>query len=379
MVQRRFVLSGILAFGLPLAATAQDIDTTPTQLDDGWEVGETAGVGFDPEFLSTLVEKIDSGWIPNVHAVVIEHDGRLVFERYRAGEDENWGDPLGLVEHGPTTLHDLRSVTKSVTAVLLGIALGAAAEEALERPITSFFPDRDGFGAGLDGVTLHHVLTMTAGLEWNEMVVPYTDRDNDEVKLYYTDDPVGLVLARDVIEPPGSEWYYNGGLTQLTAGVIETLTGKPLDAYAEEVLFGPLGITDYTWYRSRLWSSEISPGAASALRLRARDLAKIASVMLHDGQWQGRQVVPAAWVDASTTRHVEDVPWWPGTYGYGYFWYPGTLSWGQKVIRASGNGDQAIFILPDDKLAITVFAGNYNDFTHASADRIMGLIAQALR
>ncbi len=378
MVQRRIFLSGILAFGLPLAAMAQDIDTTPAQLDDGWAVAETAEAGLDPDILSTLVDRIDSGWIPNVHAVVIEHDGRLVFERYRPGEDENWGEPLGRVEHGPTTQHDLRSVTKSVTAVLLGIALGDAAEEALERPITSFFPGHETFGTELEGVTLHHVLTMTAGLEWNEMTVPYTDRSNDEVQLYYTDDPFGLVLARDVIETPGGHWYYNGGLTQLTAGVIENLTGKPLDDFAEEVLFGRLGITDYSWNRSPLWASDASPSAASGLRLRARDLAKIASVMLHDGQWQGRQIVPAAWVDASATRHVQTVPWWPGTYGYGYFWYPGTLSWGQDVIRASGNGDQAIFVLPDEKVAITVFAGNYNDFSHATADRIMGLIAQAL-
>lgn len=376
---KRLTLFGLLAFCLPFAAEAQDINTPPAKLDDGWDVAEPAEAGLDLEILSLLAERIESGWIPNVHAVVIEHRGRLVFERYNPGDDNNWGQPLGTVDHGPTTQHDLRSVTKSVTSMLLGIALGETAEEALARPITSFFPDRQEVGTGLDSVTLHHVLTMTAGIEWNEMTVPYTDESNDEIQLYYTDDPIGLVLSRGVVDPPGSGWYYNGGLTQLTAGVIEHLTGQTMDTYAEEVLFSPLGITDYTWHRSRAWSSEISPSAASGLRLRARDLAKLGSVMLHDGQWQGRQIVPAEWVTASTTRHVEDIPWFSGAYGYGYFWYPGSPGGGLKAFRGSGNGGQAILVIPEKGLAITVFAGNYNDFSLASDQRVIGLVFQALQ
>ena len=252
--------------------------------------------------------EVETGTLPNVHAVLIEHKGRLVFDRYWPGKDESWGQGLGHVDHARATQHDLRSVTKSVTSALLGIALGDTFEGALARPIASFFPDREALSAELDSVTLHHVLTMTAGLEWNEMEVPYTDNNNDEIRLYYTDDPVGLVLAREIRDTPGSRWYYNGGLTQVIAGVIEHLTGKPIDNYAEEVLFGPLGITDYTWHRSEAWRKDSSPSAASGLRLRARDLAKIASVFLHDGQWQSRQIVPAAWVAASTNRHVQTIP-----------------------------------------------------------------------
>ncbi|MEX0366378.1 MAG: serine hydrolase domain-containing protein [Ruegeria sp.] len=380
MFTRRCIVSALMAICLPLSAAAQEVATAPAALGDGWAVAEPAEAGLDPDALAALVEKIDGGGMPNVHAVLIEHKGRLVFERYWPGEDENWGQPLGRIEHGPTTQHDLRSVTKSVTSVLLGIALGETADAALARPIASFFPDREGLGVGLDTVTLHHVLTMTAGLEWNEMVVPYTDSRNDEIRLYVTDDPIGLVLARAVRNAPGSQWYYNGGLTQLIAGVIENLTGEPLDTYAEEVLFSPLGITDYTWHRSMNWSPDSSPSAASGLRLRARDLAKIGSLILNDGKWQGRQVVPADWVAASTTRHVQDNPWGPpGVYGYGYFWYPGTLRGGQRVVRAVGNGDQRIFVLPDAQLAITVFAGNYNDFSHLVGERIMGLIIDALQ
>jgi len=379
MLTRRYAVASFLAFCLPLTAAAQDIDTAPATLGDGWVVRKPSEAGLDPASLSALVSEIGTGILPNVHAVLIERNGRLVFERYWPGDDENWGQRIGRVDHGPATQHDLRSVTKSVTSALLGIALGDTAEDALARPISSFFPNREALGAGLDTVTLHHVLTMTAGLEWNEMEVPYTDNDNDEIRLYYTDDPVGLVLARSLRDTPGSRWYYNGGLTQVTAGVIEHLTSKTLDKYAEKVLFGPLGITDFTWHRSDAWLTNSSPSTASGLRLRARDLAKIASVILHNGQWQGRQVVPADWVAASTARYVQDNPWGPpGVYGYGYFWYPGTLRSGIKVIRAVGNGDQRIFVLPDVGLTITVFAGNYNDFRHSVGERIMGQILEAL-
>ena len=331
MLIRHPAMASLAVMCLPLAVAAQDIDRAPAVLDDSWPVGKPSEAGLDPAALSNMISEIDAGTLPNVHAVLIEHEGRLVFERYWPGDDENWGQDIGRINHGPETQHDLRSVTKSVTSALLGIALGNTAEDALSRPIVSFFPDLELRGPALDTVTLHHVLTMTAGLEWNEMDVPYTDSDNDEIRLYNTDDPVGFVLSREVRDAPGSRWYYNGGLTQVAAGVIQHLTDKPLDQYAEEALFDPLGITDYTWHRSDAWLANSSPSAASGLRLRARDLAKVASIFLHKGLWQGRQIVPSAWVASSTARHVQDNPWGPpGVFGYGYFWYPGALKSGSQ-------------------------------------------------
>ncbi|MEL6207798.1 MAG: serine hydrolase [Pseudomonadota bacterium] len=273
-------------------------------------------------------------------------------------------------------------MTKSVTSALVGIALGADHATAVHQPIASFFPDlADKIGDGMVQVSLHHVLTMTAGLEWNEMEVPYTDPSNDEIQLYRTDDPVGMVLARSVV-PPGNSWSYNGGLTQVAPGVIERLTGKPIDRFAEDVLFGPLDISDYEWPRSSAWSESASPGAASGLRLRARDLAKVASLFLHGGAWREQQIVPSGWITASTRRLVQDIPWGPpGVYGYGYLCYPGAFRdiGGLQVIRAVGNGDQRLFIVPDERIAVTVFAGNYNDFRHSSGDRIFAAVMGARR
>ena len=358
----------------------------PVAADDGWPVARAADAGFDAAALAQLSAGLRGGRYPNSHAVLVAAAGRLVYEIYLAGEDQRWGTSLGHVSFDQESLHDLRSVSKSVTSALLGIALARHDPEidfaaAVARPLADYFPDMAGkFGPGVGEVTLQQVLTMTAGLQWNEMTVPYTDRENDEIRLYYTEDPVAMVLARPLVDTPGDRWYYNGGLTQVIAGLIERLTGKPLDAFAEEALFAPLGITDYEWLGSSLWPRGSSPSAASGLRLRTRDLAKIGMLFLENGRWQGKQVVPAAWIELSTRRHVRDIPWGAGgLYGYGFMWYPGHREGDPKsrVIRALGNGDQRLFILPDEGLVVTVFAGVYNRFDLANGERILAALLAA--
>jgi CubicO group peptidase (beta-lactamase class C family) len=163
------------------------------------------------------------------------------------------------------------------------------------------------------------------------------------------------------------------------ATVIFNLTGQRLDEYARTRLFEPLGITDFEWLGpSGNWTLD-NPVAAWGLRLRARDLAKIGSVYLHGGRWKGQQVVPASWVDRSTTPHV--------TVGrgrfserftsYGYQWWVGTVLSGEEAIAGIGLGDQRLFILPDEqRLAVTIFAGQY-DGGMGQPERILARILAA--
>jgi CubicO group peptidase (beta-lactamase class C family) len=356
-------------------------DQAPAQLDDGWEVAAPSQSVFDPVALAALTEEIESNGIRNVHAVIVEHAGRLVYEQYFSGRDQRWGRSIGEISFDRDSVHDLRSVTKSVTSALLGIALGGDYQNAIERPVIGYFEDLQGkFGVGVEDVTLSHVLTMTAGLEWNEMTVPYTNPENDERRLNDTTDPVGMVLGRPVRDPVGSRWYYNGGLTHVLAGLIQRITAKRLDKFAEETLFGPLGITKYEWLGSSAWSPVEPPSAASGLRMRARDLAKFGSLFLHEGVWKGQQVIPAEWVDLSTQRHVQNIPWSSdGTYGYGFMWYPGRNmgSESYRIIRAVGYGDQRIFIVPEKEIVVTVFAGNYNSFRHKSGEKVLARVMDA--
>lgn len=360
-------------------ANAQSSSAAPDQHDDGWPVASAGTVGFNETSLAALTQSIRDGKFLNTHAVLVEIAGQLVYEAYFEGPDESWGRSLGSVVFDHQTLHDLRSVSKSVTSALLGIALGSNYDTALATPLPSYFPDlKHRFGPDLGQVTLQHALTMTAGLEWNEMTVPYTDPRNDEIRMNRSKDPVGMVLSRPLRDPPGSSWYYNGGLTQVLAGIVERKTGKPLDRFAEKVLFEPLGITTFRWRGSRLWAPGSSPNAASGLRLTARDLAKFGSLYLHQGRWKGQQIIPAEWVARSIERHVQNVPWGPpGVYGYGFMWYPGHTRGvpSYPIIRAAGNGDQRIFVLPEQKMVVTIFAGMYNQARWASEGILSRILA----
>lgn len=351
----------------------------PPQRDDGWKVGRPEEAGFSSAGLEELSRELAAGTFTNTHAVLVEHDGRLVFERYFDGPDERWMKPLGTRRMTIDELHDLRSVTKSVTSLVLGIALDRQIDAALEKSVTAFFPAMT-VEPGYKRLTLHHVLTMTSGMEWNEMTVPYTDRENDEIRLYRVENPIRAILDKPLHSPPGIDWYYNGGLTQLLAGIVAEVTTKPLDAYAREALFAPLGISQYEWLGEPSWKPAM-PSAASGLRLRARDLAKIGSLVLHEGRWGGKQIVPAAWVRLSTKRHVAQIAQsWSGggIYGYGYQWWHARFPQGYTAIAAVGNGNQRIFVLPEERLVVTIFAGEYNKFGGHS-ERLLHAIMAARR
>jgi CubicO group peptidase (beta-lactamase class C family) len=337
-----------------------------------WETARPDEAGFRAAELQKLSTDIHAGQFPNTHAVLIERDGRLVYEQYFAGSDEIWGGAVANRTFVASSLHDLRSASKSVTSALVGIALSKDFDQAVERPIRSFFPNRQ-LRPQLDAVKLRHVLTMTAGFEWNEMTVPYTDSQNDEGRMYSVKDPLGFVLARPLRDTPGARWYYCSGLTMVLAGVVEQITGKPFDIFAREALFSRLGITNYEWLGS-FDTDPRMPSAASGLRLSARDLARFGSVYLHGGQWRGRQIVPAGWVARSTQRQVsvgdlkansskttftygmgsEDASW-----GYGYQWWVGRMG-GVDFAAAVGLGNQRVFVVPSERLVVTIFAGEYN-------------------
>ena len=345
----------ILLFALSSCRNPADSKSIGSQND-----AAEASVEFSQDSLDVLEADLLANKYTNTHALLIWHDGKRVYENYFTGTDSRWGDDLGKRPMGPDSLHDLRSVSKSITSLLLGIALADSLQEKVERSMISYFP-----GYNLEeeksAITLHHMLTMTPGLAWNEMDVPYTDETNDEIRTYDARDPAKYVLERPLVHTPGSIWYYNGGTTQVLSSMIYNLTGKPVDKYAEEKLFEPLGITRYEWIGPGTWIHD-QPAAMSGLRMTARDLEKVGILFIHKGMFEGSRIIPEKWVDLSSERFVKETARWSedGRWGYGYQWWIGTLPNGPKVIAGVGNGNQRLFIVPDAKLVVTIFAGEYN-------------------
>jgi CubicO group peptidase (beta-lactamase class C family) len=317
-------------------------------------------VGIDGGALAKLADAIRAGKYSNIHGLLVVRSGKLVAEEYFSGDDERRGQKLGNVRFDAGTLHDLRSVTKSVTSALFGIAVASGAIRDLDAPVLSYFPEyQDLRTPERLQIRLRDLLSMASGLEWDEASRPYGDPLNSETAMDAASDRCRYVLSRPIAARPGEKFRYSGGDTLLLAAVIERATKLRLDKYAEQVLFGALGIERYEW----ISYPDGTPIAASGLRLLPRDIAKFGLLYLQRGQWHGTQVVPESWVKASATAQVRvsDRPF--GFQNYGYQWWLGAARNEAHTpwIMAVGHGGQRIMLIPSLDLVLVMTAGMYGN------------------
>ncbi len=332
----------------------------PPSLGDGWVTDSPARVGMDPRALRAMVEKIESGEYPNIHSVVIARHGRLVFEAYFSGIDERLDGQTTAVDFDPTTPHDVRSISKSITALLIGIAMDRRLIRDVSEPVDRFFPDHvDQADDWKKRITLEHLLTMRSGLDGDEVELDLSALEGPGRQ---TPNPFAEVLSRDMIAAPGSEFQYMGGNTTVLGGVLQQVSGKPVDIFAEEVLFRPLGITDYEWMK---WQDG-TPRVAGGLRLTPRDLARIGQVVVDEGVWRGRRIVSAGWVRSMRRSHVVAPP----GIEYGYQWWVRRFQTGGRTVEAAtaiGNGGQRLYAIDSLGLVVVITAGNFDDPIAAAA------------
>jgi CubicO group peptidase (beta-lactamase class C family) len=327
----------------------------PVTLDDQWAVTTPAEVGLDAARLSELDKFLERWPKHNIHAVVIARRGKLVLERYFSGQDRRWVGES--VHFSPGDLHDVRSISKSVTSLLVGIARGEGKFPPLQSSVLDFFPEYADLRTPENmHITFQHLLTMSHGLLWDESQ-PWADPTNNQRQLLEANDPYRYVLEQPMALPPGELFNYCGGATSLLAAALAKGVGRRIDAYAAEKLFGPLAIKDFEWL-GFTGSAEIA--AFGGLRLRPRDLAKIGQLMVDDGLWNGTQVLPSGWVEESTRPRANAEG--RGSLYYGYQWWLGRsllrgldLTW----IGGFGNGGQRLFVVPDLDLVVAINAAHY--------------------
>ena len=323
------------------------------QAGGDWPVASQAEAGLNPERLCDLVDEI-AKLDANIHSVLIVRGGKLVFEHYRAGVDQKWGLSLPDAAQDPDIKHDVRSVSKSVTSLLIGIALERKLIADLDRPVFSYFPEyATARTQAKDGILLRHLITMSSGLEWDEST-SYDSAHNSEVVMNLMPQPYRYVLDQELADEPGTVWNYNGGGVALLGAIIQKTSGKRLEEFAREALFTPLGITDFEWSTMR----NRDASAAAGLRLRSRDMAKLGLLMLSDGKWNGKTIVSAEWVQESMKPRF-----WIEFGHYGYLWWLGSYRFANKWIdstEANGLGGQRIIVLPALDMVIVFTAGYYD-------------------
>jgi len=316
----------------------------PEKIDDGWEPSTLETEGVDPKKINELIENILKGDIKNIHSILLVKNGKLIFEEYFYGYNRD-------------TKHIMYSASKSITSILVGIAMDQKMIPNVDQKAYAFLPEYKGT-KWVDqkyDITLKHVLTMSAGIDWEDFKYPHHDARNSTGAMVRSGDWIKFVLDRDVIERPGDRFNYSDGLTMLLGVILKNSTGMYADGFAEKHLFTPLGISDYIWNQS--------PGGsvitAWGLSLKPRDMAKIGYLFLKNGRWNGKQIVSQKWVNESTKAHMTQahMPDVALGSGYGYQWWCGKTNINNQVIEvyyAAGMGGQYIFVCPSLNLVAVI-------------------------
>ena len=314
----------------------------PESLDDGWPLAKAVDVGLDLDRVAALSRAIAAGELPRVDDVVMARNGKLVVDDYYYGRT-------------PATLHTFQSCTKSITALVVGCLVDRGLIGSLDEQVWPLFIDRSELRwvAQRYDVTVRQLLTMSAHLVWNEEV-HYTDPSNDNTRMNASGDLIGYVLSRALQDHRDPKLFeYQSGLTILLGEVIRRVVGRAVDDVAAEMLFGPLGITDFRW----LSNPDGTKHTGGGLCLRPRDMAKIGQMMLDGGRWQGHQVLSAEWIAQATSVQTAA----PGV-NCGFSWFLGEVEADDRKLRyfnASGYGGQYLFGFPDLQLVVVV---NAHDF-----------------
>ena len=374
---------------LAVAAQAQTAD---------WPTAKPGSVGLDEKGLATFDAEIASGKFGNVDGLTIIRSGKLVFDkRYPHDYDKIYGEdarkpsPLNAGDvSGPYNyysswwhpwyqrgeLHTLQSVSKTITSIVFGVARARGDFPDIDTPVLKYFDESK--VANIDDrkrrMTVRHLLTMSAGLDWNEGL-PYTDPNNTGSQMEASADWVEYPINRPMAFEPGKTFAYNSGATQILAHVFRAATGVDIEDYAVKYLFTPLGIRQHFWKRSPSGLVDAEGG----IYLRPRDLAKLWYLFLKNGKWDGKQIVTPEWIKDSLTPHMDLGP--NAKYGLKWWLYPYGPENKYTAWSGNGFGGQLPMVLPEYDLVVVYTAWNVNPGAALrrkdAIDRILALVTIA--
>lgn len=320
-----------------------------------------AGENIDLPAIESLFAELRGDGRRDIKGVLVLHDGRIAAEAYFNGDDAE-------------TLHDMRSAGKSVTSALVGIAIDRKLIASVDQPIAALLPA--GLPPDKHGITLEHLLTMRAGLDSDDgdPLAPGNEDRMDE-----SSDWLAFAYGVPMKWQPGERYVYSSLNAFLTGAVVEHVSQVPLAAFAEEYLFGPLGITRYEWRRGPL-----GEGAGQGnLRLRLRDMARFGELFLHGGMYRGTRIVSNAWVRMSVSSIVSIDAVDPYADAYGYMWYTKRHEIDRRPVLvhfASGNGGNKIYVIPDFAAIIAITSSAYGrGYGQQRSEQILLRILAALR
>ncbi len=314
------------------------------------------GVNFS--ILLEMDDAIESGEYGQFHSLIMIRQNKIIYEKYYNG-------------YKRSDMHSIGEGTQSIVSALLGIAMSEDSTIRLDTPVYRFFPELAKLFENVpqkDKIKLYHLVTNTSGFWWQELGEPSESEKNDAFLMSKSEDWISYVLSTPMIREPGHEFNLNSGNAILMAPILQKFTGRELEQYAVEKLFGPL---DIRWKWDRMPGDFVN--TAWGLSMRPLDFAKIGYLYLNKGQWEGNQIFDRHWPGIST-KVRSGVSFY---FNYSYFWWRFTFYadvnkyvGSNDTYFAWGHGGQFLFVIPHLNLVVVMTAGNYND----SEDKAFALL-----
>lgn len=335
--------------------------TVPPVTDDGWQIGPAGAAGMSPRLLAALTQELRAGDFAAFSSVVIARRGLLIYEAYHDASSASLDESAARAQ-----LRNTRSATKTVTGMLVGIAIEQGYLPGVSTPVLPFFPDKQPL-LRLDprksAITVEDLLTMSSLLECDDEN-PFS-RGHEE-RMYVLEDWVQFTLDLPIRGFPTwatrpEDTPYGRSFSYCTAGVValgatlERAIGRPLPAFARDTLFLPLGIEQAEWQFTP--SGQAMTGGG--LSMASRDLLKLGQLYLQAGAWNGHQVLPDSWVRASTQPHVQV----DGEMDYGYLWWIKRFTRDGQLYPCylmQGNGGNKVAVFPTLDLVAVMTSARYN-------------------
>jgi CubicO group peptidase (beta-lactamase class C family) len=333
-------------------AAILSIVLSPSIVRAEWPLASPESVGLQAARLRDMESAIREGRFKKITSVLVARHGKLAYELYSEGTSAS-------------DLMDTRSATKSITGMLVGIAIDRGIL-ALDSRVLRFFPHKQPIlnpDPRKEAITVEDLLTMSSILEcddWNDF-----SRGNEE-RMYVVEDWLRFALdlpvrgfpswvKKPADSPHGRSFCYCTAGVFVLGQVLARATKTPVEELARESLFRPLGIDRVDWKLSPLGEAQTGGG----LGLCSRDLLKLAQLYLDGGAWEGRRIVPEAWVHRSTEPHARI----DGKTEYGYLWWLRRFGSGATAFDGyymSGNGGNKVAVFPEADLVVAITSTNYN-------------------
>lgn len=275
-----------------------------------------------------------------IQACLIMQNESIVFKYYKNKKSENMQHPI-------------HSCSKSIVSILMGIVIKDGTILDIDTPIMQYLKSyANDFKNGKEHITIRHLLTMTSGIDWPEF-----GEWNFGSPMEYSKDIIKFILERQQSEAIGTKMNYNSGCSNLLSYILQTVSGMKLSEYANQHLFAPLGISDYTWHEKQ----GISLGA-NGLRMKVDDMMKLGYLYLHNGKINDTVIVPENWIEESTKPYFityDDIGY------YGLHWWVSSLKTKENIEApyyfALGLFGQYIIVVPKYEMIVVFVSENYGD------------------